>query len=131
MDAYPADSVIQNRPFLLVCGFPPSRSRDDGAENAPEDSLEASPEALPEALSLEDQYPEMKDHPIIIESDFPPVTGPVADALRAVFDAQNAAHVPWNSRGDPAHVPPHGLRVKTTGRVSVPLFRCPIPSAWN
>lgn len=99
MDAYPEDSVDHNLPLILLSG------------------LEAVAENVPDPNSLE--YPSLLEKGAQIESDFPALSGAVAEELRQIFLEEDASHAPWHSRTSSGA----GLRLKSVGRVGVYLNR--------
>ncbi|KAL4930053.1 uncharacterized protein BDV17DRAFT_259725, partial [Aspergillus undulatus] len=66
MDAYPQPYVVNNLPFILLCGL-----EADGAQQ--------------NQNTEETVYPLLNENGFLIESDFPPLDGSVAEELRGVF----------------------------------------------
>ncbi|KAL4914197.1 Gryzun, putative trafficking through golgi-domain-containing protein [Aspergillus aurantiobrunneus] len=75
MDAYPQPYVASNLPFILLCGL-----EANGAQTDPK--------------AEETTYPLLYENGIIIESDFPPLDGPVAEELRGVFLSEDTSRDP-------------------------------------
>ncbi|KAL4905705.1 hypothetical protein BDW74DRAFT_177411 [Aspergillus multicolor] len=71
MDAYPQSYVADNLPFILLCGLEADDARAD---------LEAR----------DTNYPLLKENGILIESDFPPLEGQIAEGIRHVFFSEAA-----------------------------------------
>jgi hypothetical protein len=102
MDAYPEDYVNHNLPLVLLSGL----------ETGPEDGSDPSVE-----------YPLLPERGHKIFSDFPPLSGAVAEDLRRVLLEEDGSKMPWTaslgSSGSSAS--PHiGYRIKSTGRVGSP-----------
>lgn len=101
MDAYPQDYVNHNLPLVLLSG------------------LEASTEAPSEAAA---EYPLLVEKGPTVFSDFPPVSGAVAENLRTVLLEEDASQNPWKpvaGSNGPASPPYVGLKIKSTGRVGL------------
>ncbi|KAL4946214.1 hypothetical protein BDV06DRAFT_182976 [Aspergillus oleicola] len=95
MDAYPQPYVANNLPFILLCGL-----ETDGGQS----KLEAD----------ETAYPLLKENGTLIESDFPPLDGSVAEELRGVFLREDASN---GAREDaPAEEPKTEYKIKSVGR---------------
>ncbi|KAL3459939.1 Gryzun, putative trafficking through golgi-domain-containing protein [Aspergillus heterothallicus] len=77
MDAYPQHYVAHNLPFVLLSGLEPDDSQ--------------------ETLQTEG-YPYQEENGVMIESDFPPLDGPIAEDLRSFFLSEDASQDPWNPR---------------------------------
>jgi hypothetical protein len=103
MDAYPQDYVNHNLPLVLLSGL--------------------------EADTEDDSNPTV-DYPLLAEkgpkifSDFPPLSGAVAEELRSVLLEEDGSQMPWKaglaSGGNPSS--PHiTYRVRSSGRVSSPF----------
>lgn len=100
MDAYPQDYVNHNLPLVLLSG------------------LEAD---------AEDEWRSVVDYPLLAEngpkifSDFPPLSGAVAEELRRVLLDEDGSQIPWRaglaSSGN-ATSPHIAYRIKSSGRVS-------------
>ncbi|KAL4975479.1 Gryzun, putative trafficking through golgi-domain-containing protein [Aspergillus desertorum] len=71
MDAYPRPYIANNLPLILLCGL-----EADGAKTKRE--------------AEETDYPLLRENGILIESDFPPLEGSVAEELRDVFLSEAA-----------------------------------------
>lgn len=101
MDAYPDDYVNHNLPLVLLSG------------------LEAGPEEANESLF---EYPLLAERGHHIFSDFPPLSGAVAEELRRVLLAEDGSQMPWkagqsqSSNGNQS-APRIGYKIKSTGRV--------------
>ncbi|KAL2000850.1 hypothetical protein VTN02DRAFT_2564 [Thermoascus thermophilus] len=96
MDAYPEDYVTHNLPFILLSG------------------LDADVEDETELSRV--QYPLIHEKGTKISSDFPPLSGPVAEELRRILLEEDASDAPWNSRNDFERSGRIGLRLKSVGR---------------
>jgi hypothetical protein len=100
MDAYPQDYVNHNIPLVLLAG------------------LEAD---------VEDDSKPTVDYPLLAEngpkifSDFPPLSGAVAEELRRVLLEEDGSQMPWKaglaSSGN-AQSPHIAYRIRSSGRVS-------------
>ncbi|KAL5334049.1 Gryzun, putative trafficking through golgi-domain-containing protein [Aspergillus crustosus] len=102
MDAYPEPYVAHNLPFILLSGLETEESQ-------------ASSKTEEQLYSLDKHGPK-------IESDFPPLTGSVAEDLRAVFLGEDASRRPWEPQlDDDAENPQVGYKIKSVGR----SFRLP------
>lgn len=101
MDAYPDDYVNHNLPLVLLSG------------------LEAGSEDHHEPLA---EYPLLSERAHHIFSDFPPLSGAVADELRRVLLAEDGSQMPWKAgqsfNGNPS-APRIGYKIKSTGRVGL------------
>ncbi|KAJ5112175.1 hypothetical protein N7532_000220 [Penicillium argentinense] len=100
MDAYPVDYVNHNLPLVLLSG------------------LEAGPEEWTENTGSE-TYPLLAERGPHIFSDFPPLSGALAEELRRVLLKEDASHMPWRARQSSTGSPnaPHvGYKIKSTGR---------------
>ncbi|CAG8921825.1 unnamed protein product [Penicillium salamii] len=75
MDAYPEDYVNHNLPLVLLSGL----EADDTA-------------------AVTSDYPLIAEKGTHIFSDFPPLTGGVAEELRSLFLQEDGTHMPWKSR---------------------------------
>lgn len=101
MDAYPDDYVNHNLPLVLLSGL----------EAGPEDNNETLP-----------KYPLLAERGHHIFSDFPPLSGAVAEELRQVLLAEDGSQMPWKAGHNPngnqsgSRI---GYRIKSTGRVSL------------
>lgn len=97
MDAYPEDYVNHNLPLVLLSGL----EADDTA-------------------AVTSDYPLIAEKGIHIFSDFPPLTGGVAEELRSLFLQEDGTHMPWKSRinvsGNTATAN-IAYRIKSSGRV--------------
>ncbi|KAI9039510.1 uncharacterized protein KD926_009384 [Aspergillus affinis] len=97
MDAYPEDYVVNNLPFILLSG------------------LEATAEDDPEPKQVE--YPLLHEKGVRIYSDFPPLNGPSATALRDVLVGEDASAAPWEPReGLDTESPGIKYKIKSVGR---------------
>ncbi|KAL4785094.1 Gryzun, putative trafficking through golgi-domain-containing protein [Aspergillus varians] len=97
MDAYPQPYVANNLPFILLCGL-----EADDAQADPKSEETAYP------------YPLLKENGIIIESDFPPLDGPVAEELRGVFLSEDVSRDPPDDAS--AGNPNIEYKIKSIGR---------------
>lgn len=97
MDGYPEDYVTHNLPFVLLSGL--DAGADDGAQ--------------PSGV----QHPLLHEKGTKIYSDFPSLSGPVAEELRRIFLEEDASEAPWNSRNDFERSGRIGFRLKSVGRV--------------
>ncbi|OJJ49544.1 hypothetical protein ASPZODRAFT_12675 [Penicilliopsis zonata CBS 506.65] len=97
MDAYPEDYVAHNLPLILLSG------------------LEAGCEETAEAGNTD--YPLLNERGSQIYSDFPSLSGTIAEELRTVLMEEDASQAPWNSRNE-THNESSGIRVqiKSIGR---------------
>jgi hypothetical protein len=109
MDAYPEDYVNHNLPLVLLSG------------------LEADAEGDSEASS---EYPLLLERGTHIFSDFPPLSGGVAEELRSLLLQEDGSQMPWKSRvnvsGNTATAN-IAYRIKSSGRVG-PYSKIPILS---
>lgn len=99
MDAYPEDYVNHNLPLVLLSG------------------LEAGDQTHPQAST---EYPLLEEKGPKIFSDFPPLSGAVAENLRKVLleeDASETAWKPVTGSNGPASPPYIGFKVKNASRV--------------
>ncbi|KAL4999535.1 Gryzun, putative trafficking through golgi-domain-containing protein [Aspergillus recurvatus] len=94
MDAYPRPYIANNLPFILLCGL-----EADGIKT--------------ESEAEETNYPLLKENGILIESDFPPLEGSVAEEIRDVFVSEAA---PQSQDNGSEGIPRVGYRVKSIGR---------------
>ncbi|KAL4868171.1 hypothetical protein BDV12DRAFT_170185 [Aspergillus spectabilis] len=102
MDAYPEPYVAHNLPFILLSGL-----ETDDHETV---------------LKTQEQTDPLNKNGIGIESDFPPLTGPVAEELRGVFLSEDASRAPWEPHFDAdAQNPQVGYKIKSVRR----SFRLP------
>lgn len=104
MDAYPQPYVADNLPFVLLCGL-----EADGAHVESHTNDSPSP------------YPLLKGNGILIESDFPPLEGGVAEELRDVFLAEDASRSPQDDLS--GERPGVEYKIKSVGRVRCILIR--------
>lgn len=99
MDAYPEDYVNHNLPLILLSG------------------LEADTENDTETSS---SYPLLLEKGTHIFSDFPPLSGAVAEELRSLLLEEDSSQMPWKSRvtvtGNTT-IANIGYRIKSSGRV--------------
>ena len=99
MDAYPIDYVNHNLPLVLLSGL----------DAEPEDGLGASVE-----------YPLLAERGHKIFSDFPPLSGVIAEELRRVLLEEDGSQMPWRATtgSTGSSPPPHIVyKIKSTGRV--------------
>ena len=100
MDAYPEDYVNHNLPLVLLSG------------------LEADPENVSGTSS---DYPLLSEKGTHIFSDFPPLSGAVAEELRSLLLKDDTSQTPWKSRASvsgnttAANI---GYHIRSSGRVS-------------
>jgi hypothetical protein len=98
MDAYPEDYVVHNLPFLLLSGLEPDSEDDLGPSCT--------------------NYPLLDEKGVKIYSDFPPLSGSVAEELREILLTQDASRAPWDARDDiHARSPEVEYKIKSVGRV--------------
>ncbi|KAJ5957822.1 hypothetical protein N7501_012101 [Penicillium viridicatum] len=98
MDAYPEDYVNHNLPLILLSG------------------LEADPENDTETSS---SYPLLLEKGTHIFSDFPPLSGAVAEELRSLLLEEDSSQMPWKSRvtvSGNTTIANIGYRIKSSGR---------------
>ena len=99
MDAYPEDYVNHNLPLVLLSG------------------LEADPENVSGTSS---DYPLLSEKGTHIFSDFPPLSGAVAEELRSLLLKEDSSQAPWKSRvtvSGNTTIANIGYRIKSSGRV--------------
>ena len=96
MDAYPKDYIVHNLPLVLLSGI---AHEDDDSNTSSE-------------------YPSLQERGTTIESDFPLLTGPLVDNLRAAFIDHDASDAPWRPSNDVGRSNGIPLRIKTIKRVS-------------
>ncbi|KAF9887454.1 hypothetical protein FE257_010171 [Aspergillus nanangensis] len=97
MDAYPEDYITHNFPFVLISGLEPTCEDDSQISDV--------------------GYPFLLERGFKIYSDFPPLTGPLAEELRRVLLEQNASQ----SHRDPndnsrATLSGDGYKIRSIGR---------------
>lgn len=100
MDAYPEDYVNHNLPLVLLSGL------EVNAEDEAGSSLD---------------YPLLAEKGPRIFSDFPPLSGAVAEELRSVLLDEDGSQMPWRtaySSNDSPSAPQIGYKIKSIGRVS-------------
>ncbi|KAJ6140785.1 hypothetical protein N7497_011678 [Penicillium chrysogenum] len=98
MDAYPEDYVNHNLPLVLLSG------------------LEADTENEPGTPS---DYPLLSEKGTHIFSDFPPLSGAVAEELRSLLLEEDSSQSPWKSRvtiSGNTTIANIGYRIKSSGR---------------
>jgi trafficking protein particle complex subunit 11 len=97
MDAYPNEHIVHNLPLLLLSGI--------AHHDTPTDL----------------EYPSLHDRGTLIDSDFPLLTGPLVESLRAAFVDHDASDAPWRAPTDVGRsgIP---LKIKTIGRVSLYIY---------
>lgn len=110
MDAYPEDYVNHNLPLILLSG------------------LEAG---------VEDNNGSSVDYPLLAEtgprifSDFPPLSGAVAEELRRALLEEDGSQKPWRSTASTNGTAPQiGYKIKSIGRVSVPQCLGEASCSW-
>lgn len=99
MDAYPEDYVNHNLPFVLLSGLEADTENDTGISSS---------------------YPLLSEKGTHIFSDFPPLSGAVAEELRSLFLDEDASQTPWKSRlsvSGNTTTAKIGYRIKSSGRV--------------
>lgn len=100
MDAYPEDYVSHNLPLVLLSGLEVKSGDEAGS-------------------SLD--YPLLAEKGPKIFSDFPPLSGALAEELRNVFLDEDGSQMPWRaasgSNENPS-APQIGYKIKSIGRVS-------------
>lgn len=100
MDAYPQDYVDHNLPLVLLSGL---------EVDAEDDSRNVA------------VYPLLAEKGSKIFSDFPPLSGAVAEELRRVLLDEDGSQMPWragiasNGNAPPPHIAYH---IRSSGRVS-------------
>lgn len=104
MDAYPADYVNHNLPLVLLSGL--EAGSGDGPTSA-------------------DSYPLLEKKGPKVFSDFPPLSGAVAEDLRRVFLEEDGTQMPWkssllSSTGNSSSLHMR-YRIKSAGRVFLPV----------
>ncbi|KAJ5160576.1 uncharacterized protein N7482_007580 [Penicillium canariense] len=98
MDAYPLDYVNHNLPLVLLSGLEADAEDDPGAAV---------------------DYPLLAEKGPKIFSDFPPLSGAVAEELRIVLLEEDGSQMPWRSGLTPsgdASSPHIAYRIKSSGR---------------
>ncbi|KAJ5131742.1 hypothetical protein N7448_005900 [Penicillium atrosanguineum] len=111
MDAYPEDYVKHNLPLVLLSGF--ESDSEDGSNSSVE-------------------YPLLHERGHKIFSDFPLLSGAVAEELRRVLLEDDGSDLPWRaglgSNGNSA-APHIAYRIKSTGRsYQLPPLKADPPS---
>lgn len=97
MDAYPEDYINHNLPLVLLSGL----EADSNEEKEPTTS-----------------YPLLAERGPKIFSDFPPLSGTVAEELRNVLLEEDGTQKPWRSAVNaPGTMIQIGYKIKSTGRV--------------
>ncbi|KAJ5489619.1 hypothetical protein N7539_004509 [Penicillium diatomitis] len=76
MDAYPQDYVAHNLPLVLLSGLQPDNEYDSKAPA---------------------RYPLLEEKGTKIVSDFPPLSGAIAEELRRALLAEDGSHRPWKA----------------------------------
>ncbi|KAE8549706.1 hypothetical protein EYB25_008230 [Talaromyces marneffei] len=94
MDAYPNDYIVHNLPLVLLSGI--AHEEDESNSNS--------------------KYPSLHERGTTIESDFPLLTGPLVDNLRAAFIDHDASDAPWRPSNDAGRSNGIPLRIKTIKR---------------
>lgn len=105
MDAYPEDYVNHNLPLVLLSGL----------EAGAEDDSHASA-----------NYPLLAEKGPKVFSDFPPLSGAVAEDLRRVLLEADGNHMAWkssplSSSGNNSSSQHMRYRIKSAGRVHLPV----------
>ncbi|GES65143.1 Gryzun trafficking through golgi-domain-containing protein [Aspergillus terreus] len=77
MDAYPEDYLARNLPFVLVSGLEPTAEHDSETDEV--------------------AYPLLQEKGVQIYSDFPPLTGAIAEELRRALLEEDASKAPWDT----------------------------------
>jgi hypothetical protein len=104
MDAYPEDYVNHNLPLVLLSGLEADTEND------------ANPTV---------DYPLLAEKGPRIFSDFPPLSGAVAEELRRALLEEDGSQMPWRAgltSGGNATSPHIAYRIRSSGRVSSPLL---------
>jgi hypothetical protein len=100
MDAYPQDYVNHNLPLVLLSGL--EADAEDDSRNGVD-------------------YPLLAEKGAKIFSDFPPLSGAVAEELRRVLLEEDGSQMPWragtasNGNSPSTHI---AYRIRSSGRVS-------------
>ena len=103
MDAYPEDYVNHNLPLILLSGLGADAEDDAGS-------------------LLETTYPLFDEKGYKIFSDFPPLSGGLAEELRRVLLEADSSRMSWRSTASPSgslSLPYTSYKIKSTGRVSL------------
>lgn len=95
MDAYPNNYIVHNLPLVLLSGI----AHEEGVSNS-------SPE-----------YPSLHERGTTIESDFPLLTGPLVENLRAAFIDHDATDAPWRPSNDVGRSNGIPLKIRIIKRV--------------
>ncbi len=98
MEAYPADYLVHNLPFILLSGLGSAKS----------------PSLVNSAGS---SYPLSSHNGVVIKSDLPSLTGQSADQLLECFLKLDASNAAWNNRPTKGRMGLAGYRIKAVGRV--------------
>jgi len=99
MDAYPEDYVNHNLPLVLLSGLEADAGDNSGAGS---------------------DYPLLSERGTHIFSDFPPLSGGVAEELRSLLLQEDGTQMPWKSRvnmGRNTTTANVAYRIKSSGRV--------------
>lgn len=104
MDAYPEDYVNHNLPLVLLSGL------EAGAEDDSDASV---------------NYPLLAEKGPKVFSDFPPLSGAVAEDLRRVLLEEDGTQMAWKSSplssSGNSSSPHMRYRIKSAGRVHLPV----------
>jgi hypothetical protein len=102
MDAYPEDYLARNLPFVLISGLEPTAEHDSETDEVAEVA-----------------YPLLPEKGVQIYSDFPPLTGAIAEELRRALLEEDASKAPWDTNEE-MHTTASGVeyRIRSIGRVS-------------
>ena len=104
MDAYPAEYVQHNLPFIVLSGLGTTQELD-----APRPVHNVLPGRAVTSIA----------------SDVPPVTGKHTEALLQDFLSADGTDAPWNGRASSRQGLAHGFRIRAVGRVGqYTLRRC-------
>ncbi|KAL2872204.1 uncharacterized protein BJX67DRAFT_102450 [Aspergillus lucknowensis] len=99
MDAYPQHYVAHNLPFILLSGLETEDTQTD-------------------AKTEEIGFPLLNNRGVKIESDFPPLDGPIAEELRTLFLDEDASRDPWGTQDDNyAEKTRIEYKIKSAGRI--------------
>jgi hypothetical protein len=99
MEAFPADFVVHNLPFVVLSGLATSQE------------LEPPP-------AVQDVLPGRAV--TTLSSELPAVTGDRADELLQEFLSADGTNAPWNGRSFSRRGLTHGFRIRSVGRVHAP-----------
>lgn len=109
MDAYPKPYVDHNLPLVCISGIGTAPAEKEGSS----------------LTSSSSSYPQLHDHGLTIQSDFPLLTTATAHKVLNSICRQDDSRRPWNSLFEQLSDDVLRLKIKQTGRVGqrLPMHR--------